>query len=77
VTVQVSLASSASRVTIEVFTLAFRKVNEITLFNVPAGLSDIALPLTDGEGTPLANGLYYVMVQTSQNRFIVKLLVLR
>jgi hypothetical protein len=64
-------------VTIEVFTTAFRRVNEITLFNVPAGLNDIALPLTDREGAPLANGLYYVVVQTPQGRFVTKLLILR
>jgi hypothetical protein len=77
VTIQVSLGSPASQVTIEVFTLAFRKVNTITLSNVPAGISDIALPLTDREGMPLANGLYYVVVQTPQGRFITKLIILR
>jgi hypothetical protein len=52
-------------------------VNEITLPNVPAGTTDIALPLTDQRGKPLANGLYYVVVQTAQGRFIVKLMVVR
>jgi hypothetical protein len=77
VTLQIFLGSPDSKVTIEVFTLAFRKVNTITLSNVPAGVSDIALPLTDREGRPFANGLYYVVVQTPQGRVIVKLLITR
>jgi hypothetical protein len=77
VTVQVSLGSPALKVTIEVFTLAFRKVNEITLSNVPAGITDIALFLTDRGGKPLANGLYYLLVQTPQGRSITKIMVLR
>jgi hypothetical protein len=76
VTLQASL-SSGGRVQISVFTTAFRRVNEITLPNVPAGTTDIALPLTDQRGKPLANGLYYVVVQTAQGRFIVKLMVVR
>ena len=60
-----------------IFTTAFRRVNEITLPNVPAGTTDVALPLTDQKGTPLANGIYYVVVHTSQGRFITKLMVLR
>jgi hypothetical protein len=76
VTLQVDL-SSAGRVQISVFTTAFRRVNEVSLPNVPAGTTDIALPLTDERGKPLANGLYYVVVQTSQGRFIVKMMVIR
>jgi hypothetical protein len=76
VTLQVTL-STAGQARIEVFTLAFRMVNEITLPNVPAGTTNVALPLTNREGMPLANGLYYVVVQTPQGRFIVKLLVTR
>ncbi len=77
VTVQVSLVSFAAQVKVEVFTLAFRKVNQITLFNVSAGILDISLPLTDRDGKPLANGLYYVVIQTPQGRFVTKLLVVR
>jgi rhamnogalacturonan endolyase len=69
--------STAGRVQISVFTTAFRRVNEITLSNVPAGTTDVALPLTDREGTPLADGLYYVVVTTPQGRFVVKLMILR
>jgi arabinan endo-1,5-alpha-L-arabinosidase len=76
VTLQVTL-SSAGQVQISVFTTAFRKVNTMTLSNVPAGTTDVALPLTDQQGTPLANGLYYVVVRTPQGRFITKLMILR
>jgi arabinan endo-1,5-alpha-L-arabinosidase len=76
VTLQVTL-SSAGQAQISVFTTAFRKVNTITLSNIPAGTTDVALPLTDQQGTPLANGLYYVVVRTPQGRFITKLMVLR
>jgi hypothetical protein len=76
VTLQITLSSS-EQVQILVFTTAFRRVNEITLSNVPAGTTDVALPLTGQQGTPLANGLYYVVVRTSQGRFITKLMVLR
>lgn len=77
VTLQISLGAPASKVTIEVFTLAFRKVNEINLSNIPAGTLDVTLPLTDRGGIPLANGLYYVVIQTPQGRFITKLLIIR
>jgi hypothetical protein len=76
VTLQVSL-KSPGRVQISVYSTAFRRVNEIILPDVPAGTNDLSLPLTDRQGNPLANGLYYVVVQTPQGRSIIKLLVLR
>jgi hypothetical protein len=69
--------SSAGQVQISVFTMAFRRVNEITLPNVPAGTADVALPLSDQRGTPLADGLYYIVVRAPQGRFITKLMILR
>jgi hypothetical protein len=77
VTIQLSLASSCSQVKIEIFTLAFRRVNQITLLAVPAGIKDVILPLTDRDGTPLANGLYYGVVTTPQEIRLNKLLILR
>jgi uncharacterized repeat protein (TIGR01451 family) len=77
VTIQLSLASSASQVRIEIFTLAFRRVNQITLSAVPAGIKDVTLSLTDRDGTPLANGLYFVVVNGDGQRTIEKLLILR
>ena len=76
VKLQISLPSYAGQVEIELFTIAFRKVNELVLFNLHEGINTINIPLTDREGTPLANGVYYVVVQTPNGRFISKLLVL-
>ncbi len=65
-----------SNVSIEIFTTAFRKVADLTYYNVQPGVS-VPIPLADEWGTPLANGLYYVVVQTNRGRNILKLLVLR
>ncbi len=75
-TVHITLTQKESLVRVEIFTLAFRKVNEIDLTQVPAGTTSVSIPLTDKGGIPLANGLYYVVVQTPQGRFVAKLLVL-
>jgi flagellar hook assembly protein FlgD len=77
VTLQVTLASGASLVRIEIFTLSFRKIDEIDLTNASAGIKDVAYNLTDRKGSPLANGLYYVIVVDSNGRAIGKLLVMR
>jgi flagellar hook assembly protein FlgD len=77
VTLQVTLAAGSSEVRIEIFTLSFRKVNEIVLKNVPAGVTRVTYDLTDSKGSPLANGLYYIVVRSSQGRFVTKMLVLR
>lgn len=74
---QLVLPSPAAQVEVMVFTPSFRKVNEAVLGNVPEGTSDVALPLADRWGKPLANGLYYVVLRAPQGRFIAKMLVLR
>jgi hypothetical protein len=78
-TVQINfvLATASSDVKIRVFTTAFRKVKTVDLGPLPAGASDPTLPLTDEQGRPLANGLYYVEVSDSQGNSIGKLMVLR
>jgi hypothetical protein len=76
-TLQITLASPAGRVTVSVYTTAFRKVNGLTLENLPAGTNDILLPLVDRRGNLLANGLYYVVVETPQGRLTARLLILR
>lgn len=67
---------ATSDVTVTIFTTAFRKVNVENYPQVPAGAT-VLVTLTDRTGKPLANGLYYVMVQTNQGRNILKLLILR
>lgn len=68
--------TGVSTVEVEIFTTAFRKVQEETFPNVPPGLA-VTVQLTDKWGTPLANGLYYVMVIVDGHRSFGKLLVLR
>jgi hypothetical protein len=65
-----------SDVKVQVFTLAFRKVQEKFYAQVPAG-TDCPLELVDKWNKPLASGLYYVVVHTSAGRSIAKLLILR
>ena len=67
--------TSESNVSIEIFTIAFRKVNTLNYSNIQPGES-VPIPLSDSWGTPLASGLYYVVVQTNQGRSVVKLLIL-
>jgi hypothetical protein len=64
-------------VSLSVFTTAFRKVNEVNYGAQPAGIVKLPLPSQDKSGTPLANGLYYLVVKIDGKRLLGKLLVLR
>jgi len=77
VTIHFVLENPASWVKLKVYTLGFRKALEVDLQHVPIGPNDIPLNLTDRFGKPLANGLYYLMVETPQARTKGKLLILR
>ncbi|MGH7740065.1 MAG: hypothetical protein ACREL1_07965 [bacterium] len=68
--------SSPEQVEVKLFTTAFRKVRDIRDQRVVPGQEIIFDPVDDW-GSPLANGLYYVVVYTPQRRIILKLLVLR
>ena len=59
---------------IEIFTSAFRKVQDKTYSNVPSGQS-VPVSLTDRFGSPLAGGIYYIRVTVDGHRSIGKLLV--
>ncbi len=63
-------------VKVQIFTTAFRKVQEKNYPSQPVGIP-VSITLNDREGTPLASGLYYVVVITPQGRSIGKLLILR
>ena len=76
VTVQVVLPFAAN-VEIQVLTISYRQVNEITYKNLPPGTNYLALPLTDKKGEPLSNGLYYLVLTTPNRHNTLKLLVLR
>ncbi len=63
-------------VRVEIYTLAFRKVQDHPYGPMPSG-TPITIQLTGPSGNPLANGVYYVVVTTSSRRAVGKLLVLR
>jgi hypothetical protein len=68
--------SGLSKVKVEVFTLAFRKVQDMTYPSLPSGTA-VTLSLTGKDGKPLANGIYYVVVTDSSGRAVGKMLILR
>jgi hypothetical protein len=71
------MQTAAAEVDLKVFTTAFREVNQTAFYNVSAGWVYLPLTLTDKKGSPLANGVYYVLVATRQGHAVGKLLILR
>jgi hypothetical protein len=80
--------TSVSDVRVELFTTAFRKVQDKTFPSVPVGTDgggNVEIMMTDIWGNNLASGLYYVVVTTSPQkgtgqasiRLIGKLLLIR
>jgi hypothetical protein len=65
-----------SNVRVELYTLAFRKVQDATYTSQSSGTA-INLSLTGKSGNPLSNGIYYVVVTVNGQRTIGKLLVIR
>lgn len=63
-------------VTVKVFTTAFRKVFEDSVNYVSAGNFQLTLNTSQFHGQA-ANGIYYVVVTTPTNRWVLKMLVLR
>jgi FlgD Ig-like domain len=76
-TLQFNLPNPASQVQVKLFTTAFRRVRETSLGAEPAGFFQVPLTLRDDRGTPLANGLYYVVVSTPRGFSVARLLILR
>jgi hypothetical protein len=68
--------TAASSVEVDVFTTAFRLVNQVNDPLVEPGQT-IPVPLTDRWGNPLADGLYYLVVHAQGMTWTVKLLVIR
>lgn len=68
--------TGSSDIRVQIFTVSYRKVQDLS-FNQVAPGKDLTFSAMDSAGNLLANGLYYVVAQTNQGRFIVKLLVLR
>jgi hypothetical protein len=63
--------SAGGEVKVKLFTTAFRKVWQEDFPNEPAGHDDLLLNLPK-----IANGFYYLVVEASGKRWLVKLLVL-
>ncbi len=77
VSIQFLMQTAAAEVELKTFTTAFRKINQASYPNIPAGLVTLPLPVTDAKGAPLANGVYYILVTTRQGHAVGKLLILR
>jgi hypothetical protein len=69
--------NASGDVNLKVFSIAFRRVLTVDLGVLGTGPQKGTFPLTDGGGKDLANGLYYLVVEQGQDRFIGKLLVQR
>ncbi|HVM33461.1 MAG TPA: glycosyl hydrolase family 8 [bacterium] len=77
VSVSVSFGQPTGPVHLQIFTTAFRMVQDINEGPVNAGAQSFSLNLVDKDSIPLANGLYYVVISTPNGRSIGKILVLR
>jgi len=77
VTVQFFLPQSFGQVEVKVFTSAFRVVQETLVKDPAAGLNRAPVELEDKWGQPLANGLYYIVVQWPEGKAVTRLLILR
>ena len=76
-TVHFSPCDQGSACKIRIFTVAYRKVMEAQIQQVPTG-GNLSFPLKDDWGTPLANGLYFLVVDKPNGvRSIESLLILR
>ncbi|HTA76623.1 MAG TPA: polysaccharide lyase family 7 protein [bacterium] len=74
VTLQLPMAN-ATNVKVRIFTIAFREVQTLNAAQV-AGNS-LIVNLVDKSVTPLANGLYYFVIQAEGQRWTNKVLILR
>ena len=68
--------ATGNRKRVKIFTVAFRKILDKDVPDMPLG-TDYSLELRDQQGTPLANGLYYLRVTTSEGHWTLKLIILR
>jgi len=61
----------------QIFTTAFRKIQEVDLGDLQAGTQTASFELRDSWGRPLANGVYYLVFSRGSERSVGKLLILR
>src|SRR5262249_55935148 len=76
VTIYPPAFNNAKDMKIQVFTSAFRKVREDDHPQPLPGVG-VTLELKDKTGTPLADGLYYILCDLDDHRSVTKLLILR
>jgi hypothetical protein len=76
VSIHVPGRTGTSDVTVRIFTVAFRLVQQEEFPRAPLG-ADVKIELKDKSGMPLASGLYYVVVTIDGNKSVGKLLLLR
>ncbi|HJT24854.1 MAG TPA: T9SS type A sorting domain-containing protein, partial [bacterium] len=76
VTLHLAPCDTDEDVRLKVFTTAFRKVLDST---IPAGTTagNYPLELKDNWGIPLANGLYYLVINRGEGVVVKKMIVLR
>lgn len=77
VTVHLTGLTETGKVSVQLQTTAFRKIKEDSFHGQGPGTVDLPIVLTDQTGTPLANGIYYVVVRAEGQRLILKLMVTR
>lgn len=77
VRVMSSLCRNAEWMKIGIFTTSYSKLSEMSLGSQMAGVLDTAVELRDEHGVPLADGLYYLIVETPFELTVGKLLVER
>ena len=77
-TVQIHIPgrATASDIQVQIYTVAFRLVQQQVFPQVPVG-TDIQIDLKDKWGHSLARGLYYVVVTSENGKSIAKLLIVR
>jgi len=68
---------SPGDVTVQVWTVAARKVAEWSFGFLPPGVKDLPLVVEDKWGTPLGNGLYYLVVDKPGGKKLFKIIVLK
>jgi len=76
VSIHVPGRNGTTDIKVQIFTLAFRMVKEQVFKQTPVG-TDVPVNLNDKGGTPLASGLYYVVVTSDGKQTVGKLLILR
>lgn len=76
-TLTIGFAKPTVWLQIKVFTVADRRVKNVMLQSLPAGMNTIPVEMKDDWGTPLADGLYYLYLVTPDQKFTKKILILR